>query len=686
VTQPTTVPPVPVPGTVLPKPQPDIEVGVSIALPFVTPYRNAWEVLRDEDITVLKLQAMRNTDGQARALYRLITLPIRAALKGATYMPAVNVDGGDDEAKFIEQMFTLPDSGGGMTIPFNRVIAQMLLAVFDGFSAFEMVYHSPDTGPLKNKWTLRKLAHRPSQTVSFLMNDNGDFAGIRQRTLFEGRDIDVPIPAKDVVYWAANEEEKPFYGRSYFQSAYYHWDKKFKLYAIAHIASQRAAVGTRVGKMPKNPNPTEKQKFKQALADLGVAQYIAMPDDFSVESLREAGNFDFLALINHHNSQMSKSVLAAFFDEQQGSGGDASLVDFGRQSDALFLLMLQTIMSEIEDVINTKIIPRFIDWNFGSAKYPKFQFGSLSAEQKNALLDMFKTLSVAGQALTISPEFVHELEKQVAELFGLEIDWEQVEADREAEAEQLASMNAGLTPDMSGLPDGSAGVPGTAAPGAPVAPTPAAPAKAKPLTVPTGVVPDGFELTAPQDDDDVELTRGVPGTGGPKYVRTPAGARTYGVPIGTPITRDIAMRAKQHGVEGKNFGGGTRNPNGPKPKGDDGHKVLGGGPGAKAQSLGGINPEGGSGLDPDDTPKRVFTNAKAPDVLLLQFPDGTIAIRDNTGKTSPRQHFDIHAFIEKGWRVNGGALSAFKQTARAAKEPAHAVAKVTDKAPGKKEG
>jgi hypothetical protein len=68
---------------------------------------------------------------------------------------------------------------------------------------------------------------------------------------------------------------------------------------------------------------------------------------------------------------MSKSVLAAFFDDSQGTGGDASLVDFGRQSDGLFLLMLQTIMGEIEEVINTQVIPKFIDWNF-DGKYPKF--------------------------------------------------------------------------------------------------------------------------------------------------------------------------------------------------------------------------------------------------------------------------------------------------------------------------
>jgi hypothetical protein len=61
---------------------------------------------------------------------------------------------------------------------------------------------------------------------------------------------------------------------------------------------------------------------------------MTIPADYKVESLKEFTGFDFLSYINHHNSQMSKSVLAAFFDDSQGTGGDASLVDFGRQSDA----------------------------------------------------------------------------------------------------------------------------------------------------------------------------------------------------------------------------------------------------------------------------------------------------------------------------------------------------------------
>ena len=71
-----------------------VELGIEFNLPFATPYtdgtskrdkenRELRELLRidgdDQGPSVSQLVAMRRLDGQARALYRLLTLPIRAA-------------------------------------------------------------------------------------------------------------------------------------------------------------------------------------------------------------------------------------------------------------------------------------------------------------------------------------------------------------------------------------------------------------------------------------------------------------------------------------------------------------------------------------------------------------------------------------------------------------------------------
>lgn len=657
---------------VQPKPAPDVEVGVSSFLPWQTPYKNQWEALKSDDVTVRQLVAMRRTDGQARALYRLITLPIRAALKTATFVPEDNVDGGDEEAVFIQQMFTLPSTGGGMEVPFGRFMAQLLMAVFDGFEVFEMVYWQPQTGPLKGKYTLKKLAHRPSEQLTFILDDDANLAGVRQQTMYHDKHIDVVIPGENIVYYAANEEERPFYGISYFNAAYKHWEAKFKLYVVAHIAAQRAAVGTRVGTTPQSPQREEKVEFQRALAELGIAQWMTIPENYKVESLKESTGFDFLAYINHHNSQMSKSVLAAFFDDSQGTGGDASLVDFGRQSDSLFLLMLQTIMGEIEEVINTKIIPRFIDWNFDSQKYPLFRFGTMTDEQKGALLDIFKALAAAGESMVVAPEMFREIEKMVAEEFGLEVDWEAV-ADREEEEAALAEEALQLEQ-----------INNAGGPTAPDATTPTAGGNPRTLP-PHGAnidptnVPEGFALSTGDDgvislsdmaadllDDAIAtLTRGRAGVGF-KVVRSLEGAKTYGVPVGTRITRDMDKKLGSRGVEGKKYGYNQtkrdpadktkrRTPEQARKQGGSGdnntrREVLGGGPGDTGNNPG-VNTAGGA-KDAVSGIQRVYSNPNQPGAQLIDYGDGTVAIRDADGKLTPRQRFDVGRFKRYGWKID----------------------------------
>lgn len=405
------------------------ERGVPLNMPFSTPWvDNTYEIYRSiEDIgpTIKQLQTMRRNDGQARALYRLLTIPIRSALPKATFVPA---DGGEAEAEFIEQMFTLPPDAGGMTVTFQKIMAQILMALFDGFAAFEQVYHRPTEGPLKGKYTLKKLAHRPAETVTFLMNENGSYAGLRQRTMFLSEYIDKRIERENSFYYSCQEEEQAFFGVSMFQAAFKHYDLKARLYFLSNLAGQRQAVGTRVGKFGPNASKNDKDRFAKHLSDLGTAQWMMFPDGWDVKTLTEQGSFDYLAYINHHNSQMSKSVLASFFDKDQGdSGGGGKLVDFGGQTDEHFIRMILTIMEEIAANINHYIIPKFIDWNFSSGKYPQFAWGQFTEEQKQSMRKTFEKLSTAAGDKAVTPEFMRALEKNIADDMGLKIDYDAVQ-------------------------------------------------------------------------------------------------------------------------------------------------------------------------------------------------------------------------------------------------------------------
>jgi hypothetical protein len=495
------------------------EIGTETNLPYSTSYnpssngtgRTLVEQWRDQSEeqgpTVRQLQTMRRMDGQARALYRLLTLPIRSALSTSSFVPE---DDGEEEQEFIDAVFNTPPESGGMTVTFHRFVSQMLQALFDGFAAFEKVYWTPSDGPLQGKVTLQKLAHRPSETVTFISDDHGGFAGFRQRAYNMGKAIDVFIPKEYAFYYAAQEEERKYYGVSFFQSAFYHYDKKVKMYFIAHLAAQRAAVGTRVGTVPINATTAAKREFLGSLSNLSVAQWMAVPDGFKVEILREAGGFSYLDYINHHNSQMSKSVLAGFFDKDQGAGsGDASLVNFAQPGDEMFNLMLRAIMDDLANQINHYIIPPLVDLNFKSGKYPKFVWGKLTDEQRAGIAATFSAV-LAAKSDDITPEFVRKLEEHVAEEYGLEIDYEEIEKRQQeqqaVQAQQFGPDGQPVEPEIGPdgqpvqtppSPDGTP--PQGGAPGAP-APSGAAPAGGAPAA-PAPTPPDPNAVSEPDLTD-----------------------------------------------------------------------------------------------------------------------------------------------------------------------------------------
>jgi hypothetical protein len=602
-----------------PKPRPNIEVGFGDFLPFTEPYRGSHLIHKYPEVTIQQLVRMRQTDGQARALYRLITLPIRAALKSATFVPAQIEEGGEEEANFIEQLFTLPPNAGGMTVPFTRIIAQMLQAVFDGFAPFEMVYQQPAKGPLKGKWTLEKLNYLPADTVKFLVTEKGSFDGFRQVTQKpNGRILDVKIPREASVYYAAQEEENKFYGLSYFQAAFYHYDKKVKLYYLMHLAGQRSAVGTRVGTVPEDHDVNELNAFRQGLSDLGVAQWMTKPENYLVELLKEGGSFDFLSYINHHNSQMSKSILAAFFDENQGTGGDASLVDFGKQTDSLFVMMLQTIMDEIASIINHYIIPRFVDWNFNSGKYPEFRWGPFTDDDKDAIQDVFTSLAGI-QGGNFTREFFRETEKKMADKFGLEIDYETLEREEE-EAAQTEAIDSGGELSPEGIPSPE-------------------------NTIPTEFLPEGFTLANVHEmgmvvalayGDKIEDDKMVLELAGGRKVLTQEGVRRYGLPIGTPL----GQAPKQGNARVKKDQNPQNNPaQGTIHKSSDPRVSQGGAAKPGEQQSGGA------------AVQRILAHPKLKNAKVLVYGDGTVQIQFPDGTKTARLAFDWKEFEAKGWKA-----------------------------------
>lgn len=427
------------PGGIRPKPV-DIdaqEYGVPGNLPVGawSSFTGADEIANQSTLSIDQLVEMRKKDGQARALLRLFTLPIRRAAADAKWI-APPEGGGDKETEFANNMWTLPPYMGGMTQPWSRVIRQICLAFLEGYSVFEEVRYVPDDGPLKGLIVLKKLAHRDARTVKFRVDERGGFNGVRQVATIGGKVVDVRLPRDKVFYYAANEEENPFYGVSMFEAAYFHHDIKKKLYYISHLAAQFAAVPARVGKLPERGqvSDTKLAQFKKAIEQMAFNTAMTVPQGFDVLLHNMNSGFDFLRLIDHHNNQMSKSVLAKFLDDEnrqviiENSRGDASA--------DLFLMSVEGIIGEVEEAITHYVMPKYIDWNFGTKKYPVLKFGALNDAHRDVIKELFNTIATA-QMTQWTPEFIRELEKKLTDRLGLDVDYDEVEKREEEEQAKL---------------------------------------------------------------------------------------------------------------------------------------------------------------------------------------------------------------------------------------------------------
>ena len=486
-------------GKVQPK-RPDPKIDQELAVPQSLPFTSFEEFVKGGAVvapntalvSVDKLIEMRQKDGTARALSRLITLPIITAMKDAEWvapdeMPdsrtgerpektklafETTTESSDEEkeeerkskqseedleeVEFANRMWTLPPQQGGMSVTKTKFIRNVLLGVIEGFSMFEEVRTIPTEGPLKGQIVARKLMHLDSRTIRFLTDEHGGFAGIKQVAWAHGRAKETVIDdTAKLWYWAANEEENPFYGVSFFESAWHHYDIKRKLYYIAHIASQMAAVKGRIGKVPMSATPDEIAAFKKMLADFAFNTSGTMKDTFDILWAETGTNFPFLDLINHHNQQMSKSVLAKFLEDVERQ----VLIENGSADPSadFFVMGIESIMDEVAENLTHFHMPKFIDWNYNSGVYPKFAFGVLSDTTKNILKELFTVIATA-QATQWTPEFIREIEMTLADQLGFSIDYDAV-ADREEQekAEQeafqrdyLASKGGGFPPEEQG--------------------------------------------------------------------------------------------------------------------------------------------------------------------------------------------------------------------------------------------
>lgn len=380
-----------------PAPSLDQEVGTAIS-------PQAGMLLNGDAIDTSKLKIsdfvkMRKGDGTARALYSIMTLPI-LSLPWDIIADADDPNG--EQASFVEDVFKLPPHKGGMTTPMSLVLADALRAVLEGYRLFEKVW----TLDAQNRIVYRKIAPRDNQTLTLRYDPRGGFNGAKQMAYIGDKYSDVVIPVERCFLFTYGKEMNPLYGESAFTSAYYHYDEKRKLYYLGRLAAQALSIPPKVGKAPKNAKQDQMDSVAAALNNLvGVNSATVLPEGYDlILGQIGAGRFDVMGLINHHNAEMARSVLAHFL--MLGTGSSTGSWALSQDQSDMFIMALKGLQNSLEEHINSYLIPELHSYNFETPHYSKFQFAEMTDGMIGVLKEAF--LKVMDKSPQGVPDYVYE--------------------------------------------------------------------------------------------------------------------------------------------------------------------------------------------------------------------------------------------------------------------------------------
>jgi hypothetical protein len=327
---------------------------------------------------------MRKSDASVQAALRAIKLPILGA--NFSFVPA------SDDAKDIEiaekcewQFFE--------KIVFSDFLRHALLACDFGFSLFEKVFGIDQE---KNLVYFRKLAPRLPKSIQKWETEKDGKAGITQYAVKNGNYKSFSIPKEKLFHLAFDQEGDNFEGVSILRSCYQHWFFKSQIYRIQAIAAERTGVGVPTAKFTKNaPKESEIADAEKILRNLRANEEAFIIEKGGVEFRFESPNsqFDFEPIINHHDRQIVKSILAQFLEIGVSKGGNS-------QSDSqqnLFLLGCKALANNICEKINRDLVRQFVDFNFvGVEKYPKIVVNDIGGKSLDAFALVIERLTRAG--------------------------------------------------------------------------------------------------------------------------------------------------------------------------------------------------------------------------------------------------------------------------------------------------
>lgn len=363
-----------------PAPQTDTEIGTSAngSLPSMF----AEEYVDMSKVQVEDYKEMLDSDGTIQALYNSIVMPLLGS--NWTIEPDNDTPEAIKQSEWVEDALRKPPHKGGMSTPFDLVIAQALRAVVEGYAGFEKVYTISDEG----KIVFKKIAWRDPTTVTMRTDDRGGFNGLRQRAFIGNEYVDVKIPLERCWLYTFGKEWHNVKGRSMFTPAYAAYDKKRRLQYLAEQQAQSDALKLKIVKGKEGANQIELNETRDVVDEVGFKATVVLPFGYDVDTLNNGDGMDLLPLIEFQNAEMARSVLAMFILLGTGQSSSGSWALSTDQSD-FFIQALMAIRKSLENHVTSYLIPDLYNFNFATPEYGTFKFEDITDSTMELLRQSF---------------------------------------------------------------------------------------------------------------------------------------------------------------------------------------------------------------------------------------------------------------------------------------------------------
>lgn len=322
------------------------------------------DLMGDKALTVY--DKMRRSDGQVKGALLACELPLRTA-----HWDIVPASDSTDDHRIAQIIYD--NLFEGMSVTWDDFLHHILFLLWAGFSVFEKVWVLEDG---LYKW--RKFAPRLPRTIYKWWTDpEGGLIKIEQQVYKDGKLEYITLPIEKALVFTNEKEGSNYQGMSILRAAYKHWYFKNQLYNIDGIAAERHGVGLAVFHYPTSAPQTEKDAVKAVGERLHTHEraYVALPNEVSFDLKGVAGQLhDIKGSIEHHDLQITRSILAQFINL---GGGDYGSYALSQDQSGFFLMALRAVGRNICDTFNRYAIRQMVNYNWDTEKAPRLTISDL---------------------------------------------------------------------------------------------------------------------------------------------------------------------------------------------------------------------------------------------------------------------------------------------------------------------